>query len=50
MDNITATDVRNLFRLKNENKTIENKIIKDTNNLFGHEEEDYYKPLRVDNF
>ena len=50
MDNITATDVRNLFRLKNENKTIENKIIKDISNLFGHEEEDYYKPLRVDNF
>ena len=50
MDNITVTDVRNLFRLKNENKTIENKIIKDTNKLFGHEEEHYYKPLRVDNF
>ena len=50
MDNITVTDVRNLFRLKHQNKTIENKITKYTNNLSGHEEEDYYKPLRVNNF
>ena len=50
MNNITVTDVRNLFRLKHQNKTIENKITKDTNNLSGHEEEDYYKPLRVNNF
>ena len=50
MGNITVADVRNLFRLKHQNKTIENKITKDTNNLSGHEEEDYYKPLRVNNF
>ena len=43
-------DVRNLFTLKKQNKAIKNRIISDIRNLFEHEEEDYYKPVRVDNF
>ena len=45
MDDTTAKDIRNLFRLKTENK-----VIKDIRNLFEHEEEDYYEPVREGNF
>ena len=41
---------RNPFRLKKENKAIKDKIIRDIRNIFEHEEESYYKPVRVDNF
>ena len=43
-------DVRNLKKKKKQNKAIKNRIISDIRNLFEHEEEDYYKPVRVDNF
>ena len=43
-------DVRNLFRLKKENKTTKNRIITDVRNLFEHEGEGYNKPVRVGNF
>ena len=48
-DNIIK-DVKNLFRLKKENEAIKDRIIRDIRNLFQHEEEDYYKPVRVFNF
>ena len=51
--------VRNLFRLKKEidnttikeNEAIKDRVIRNIRNLFGQkEEENYYKPVRVDNF
>ena len=48
-DNIFK-DVRNLFILKKQNKAIKNRIINDIRNLFEHEQEDYYKPVKVGNF
>ena len=36
--------IRNVFRLKKENKGIKDKIITDIRNLFEHEEK-YYKPV-----
>ena len=44
IDDTTDKHIRNLFRLKKENEAI-----KDTRNLFEHEEEDYYKPVRKGN-
>ena len=43
-------DIRNLFRLKKESEAIKGKIVRDIRNLLEHEEEDYYKPVRVINF
>ena len=43
-------DIRNLFRLKKESEAIKDKIVRDIRNLLEHEEEDYYKPVRVINF
>ena len=45
-------DIRNLFRLKNEVKGINNIVLRYVNNLFENEneEENYYKPVRVNNF
>ena len=37
------------FQIKKENKTIKNRKIRDIRNLFEHEEDDYYKPVRVVN-
>ena len=42
--------IRNLFRVNKENKAIKDRIIRDIRDLFEHEEEDYYKPVRVGNF
>ena len=44
-------DIRNIFRLK-KTKSIKDRILRDINNLFEHneEEENYYKPVRVSNF
>ena len=50
--NYTAIkDIRNFFRLK-KTKSIKDRILRDINNLFEHneEEENYYKPVRVSNF
>ena len=46
-DNIIK-DIRNLFKLKKENKAIKYKVIRDIKNLFEHEE-DYYKSIRKNN-
>ena len=43
-------DIRNLSRLKKESEAIKDKIVRDIRNLLEHEEEDYYKPVRVINF
>ena len=44
-------DIRNLFRLEKETKTIKDRVLTDIKNLFEHEEEEnYYKPVRVSNF
>ena len=49
--NYTAIkDIRNLFRLEEETKGIKDGILLDIKNLFEHEEENYYKPIRVNNF
>ena len=42
--------MRNLFRLKKDNETIKDRVIRDISNPFEHEEENYYKPVRVGNF
>ena len=36
--------------MKKENEAIKDRVIGDTGNLFEHEEENYYKPVRVGNF
>ena len=38
------------FQTKKENKAVKDIIIRDIRNLFEHEEENYYKPVRVNNF
>ena len=43
-------DIRNLFRLEKKTKAIKNRMLRDIENLFEHEEKDYYKPLIVRNF
>ena len=45
----TIKCIRNIFRLKRENKAIKCRILTDTRNLFELEEEDYYRPARVNN-
>ena len=36
--------------MKKQNKAIKNRIINDIRNLFEHEQEDYYKPVKAGNF
>ena len=49
--NYTAIkDIRNLLILEKETKAIKGRIIRDINNLFEHEEENYYPPVKVNNF
>ena len=44
-------DVRNLFRLKKENKAIKDIILRDIRNILRNEEEEnYYKPVRAKHF
>ena len=50
MNNNTIKNIRKLFRLKKENEAIKNRVIRDIRNFFEHEEEDYFKPVRVGNF
>ena len=47
--NSATKDIRNIFRLKKENEETKVRLIRNTRNLFEHEE-DYYKPARVGNF
>ena len=43
-------DMRNLFRLEKETKAIKDRILRDIKNLFEREEENYYKPVRENDF
>ena len=43
-------DERNLFRLEKKFKAIKDRILRDIKNLLEYEEENYYKPVRVNNF
>ena len=44
-------DTWNLFKLKKENETIKNRVIRDIRNLFEYEEDrNYHKSERVCNF
>ena len=47
IDVTIITDMQNLFRLKKENETIKDIIIKVIRNLFEHKEEDYYQPISI---
>ena len=49
INNAAIKGKRNLL-LKREDKAIKCRILKNISNLFEHEEEDYYKPVRVGNF
>ena len=48
--NAAIKDIKNFFTLKKENEEIKDRIIRDDRNLLEHEEEKYYKPVRVGNF
>ena len=49
-NDIPIKNKRNLFRLKIENKTIKDRIIRDIRNLFENEEEENYcKVVRLSN-
>ena len=48
-DNIIKSG-RNRFKLKKENKGTKERIIRNIKILFEQQEEDYYIPVRVDNF
>ena len=43
-------DITNLFRWEKETKAIKDRIRRDIKNLFEYKEENYYKPVRVNNF
>ena len=47
LDDITIKGIRNFFRLEKEIKVMKYRIIRDIKNLFQHEEEDYYKLVKV---
>ena len=43
--------IRNLFKIKNENKAIQYRIIRDIRTLFEQQQEnDFYKRIRAGNF
>ena len=46
----TIKDITNIFRLEKETKAIKDRIIRDIKRLFEHEEQNYYKWVRVNNF
>ena len=43
-------DIRNLFTREKETKAIKDIILRDLKNVFEYEEENYYKPVRVNNY
>ena len=43
-------DIRNLFRLEKNTKGIIDRIPIDIKYLFEHEQENYYKPVKLNNF
>ena len=46
----TIKDPRNLFRLEKETKSIKDRTLRDTKNLFEHEEVNFYEPVKVNYF
>ena len=48
-DDITIKDIRSLFRLKEENEAIKERVVRNIRNFFEYEE-DYYKLIRLGNF
>ena len=51
IDGTAIKDIKNLFRLKKENKIIKDRILSDIRIFFElEEEENHYKPIRVSNF
>ena len=47
----TTNSIRNLFKIKNENKAIQYRIIRDIRTLFEQQQEnDFYKRIRAGNF
>ena len=46
----TIKDIRNVFRLEKETKAIKDRMLRDIKNLFEHQEEEFYKPVRASNF
>ena len=42
--------IQEIFQTEKKNEAVKDRITRDIKNLFGHEEEDYYKPIRVGNF
>ena len=44
------TNIRNLFRLKEENEAIKDNTTRDTKTLFEQQTKDYYKPVIASNF
>ena len=50
VDYTVNKNIINLVGLKKEIEAVKDRLIRDTRNLFEHEEKDYYKPVRVGNF
>ena len=49
--NYTAVkDIGNLLKLKKETKAIKDLILREIKNLFESKEENYHKPVRMNNF
>ena len=48
-EEIIIKNIRNLFKLKKDNETIKDRIIRDIKTVFENQEEAYYKPERVGN-
>ena len=49
IDDITIKDIRSLFRLKEENEAIKERVVRNIRNFFEYEE-DYYRLIRLGNF
>ena len=49
IDDITIKDIRSLFRLKEENEAIKERVVRNIRNFFEYEE-DYYNLIRLGNF
>ena len=50
IDDASIKNIRNIFRLKNENEANKGSIITDIRNLSEQEKEDYFKLVSVGNF
>ena len=50
IDDTIIKDIKNLFRLKKETDANNERVIRDIENLFDHEAEDYYEPVKAGHF